>query len=423
MTEESQIQLLTRLGTICKHHREISKLTGADFNVFKILKVAEDEVRHSAFLAELLDPNGTHGQGETFLKLFVDDSLNIKDFNFKTATVEVEKPIGGVSETTGGRIDIFIDDQNGNHIIIENKIYADDQENQLIRYYNYSKERGCNLNLLYLNMKEEDAKEKSIKNESKGIILKSGEHYRQIFYKSEILTWLIKCHKESVSMPLLREGIAHYINLIKYLTGESTNKAMSKDIIDLLTENPTTLQNANELANNWLKTKAKVQWTFWETLKVALINRGIELEDLPETVSEPKILECYRKNFSENSTRFGLYCPVYKKNDVVIRWACIVNQNIHFGFKIWRNGKPANDAPENALYKNIVIGNDINYEQNPTRWLSGYQYPNPKLNFYEFNTEAIYNLADKNKLDQTVRVIAEKAYRDIVSVKEKLSQL
>lgn len=36
-------------------------------NIFQILNIARAEIRHSNFLAWLLDPNGTHGLGRLFL--------------------------------------------------------------------------------------------------------------------------------------------------------------------------------------------------------------------------------------------------------------------------------------------------------------------------------------------------------------------
>jgi len=59
------------------HHKiqeqdKLAAATGENFNVFKILGVEAYEVgTHSAFLSELLSPQGTHGQGSTFLKLFL----------------------------------------------------------------------------------------------------------------------------------------------------------------------------------------------------------------------------------------------------------------------------------------------------------------------------------------------------------------
>ena len=55
--------LLNLVGAINKRHTQIAGITGEGFNIFQILKVGTNEVRmHSAFLAEMLDPNGSHGQ-------------------------------------------------------------------------------------------------------------------------------------------------------------------------------------------------------------------------------------------------------------------------------------------------------------------------------------------------------------------------
>ena len=45
---------------------------GDFFNVFNILGLRSNETRtHSAFLAELLKPNGSHGMGDAYLKSFI----------------------------------------------------------------------------------------------------------------------------------------------------------------------------------------------------------------------------------------------------------------------------------------------------------------------------------------------------------------
>ena len=105
-----------------------------------MIELTSDEVRlHSKFLAELLNPKGSHGQGSKFLDLFI-QQFDIKNVDSETSKVSVEESIGNKTPTTGGRIDILIEDTNKHTIIIENKIYASDQENQLLRYYNYSRD-------------------------------------------------------------------------------------------------------------------------------------------------------------------------------------------------------------------------------------------------------------------------------------------
>src|SRR5438552_6038557 len=49
------------------------KATAPDFNIFRALHLERRETKlHSRFLAELLDPNGIHGQGDRFLTEFLD---------------------------------------------------------------------------------------------------------------------------------------------------------------------------------------------------------------------------------------------------------------------------------------------------------------------------------------------------------------
>ena len=87
MTQITEIKaLLSGVSEIKKKYDEIAILTGENFNVFNILGLSTKEVRtHSAFIAELLNPKGSHGQGDTFLKLFVEQQKDkIRAQNHKT---------------------------------------------------------------------------------------------------------------------------------------------------------------------------------------------------------------------------------------------------------------------------------------------------------------------------------------------------
>jgi hypothetical protein len=417
MPTETLQHLLSELGAICKHHNEISRVTGANFNIFRILKVSEDEVKHSAFLTELLNPKGSHGQGDVFLKLFV-EKLGIKDFHCESAIAEVEKHVGKVTDATGGRIDILVDDKRGNHIIIENKIYAGDQDNQLIRYHNFSHQ-----NLFYLTLHGGDASEKSITNTEFEKKLVKGEDYKLISYKTDILDWLELCQKEAVSMPLVREGIAHYINLIKHLTGQSINKAMNKEIVDLLTKNPTNMANANELLKNWSYAKAIIQWKFWVALKNALLtefkSENLELKENDKTADWDKVWTYY----NGRAKLLGLWCQIYKKDEITLHWGCEINQRFYSGFTVENNGEGIiSNQEEYKKYRDIILECDNLYKIDNPGWL-GWQFSSPELNFNEFISEAIFNLADDKYLEETVQIIVKKAIENIRFVKEKLNNL
>lgn len=148
-------ELLSEVTTISKNYDEIAKTSGENFNIFSIMSMESDErYTHSAIIGELLNPKGSHGQGSIFLKLFIDEIEPLKkwdNFEYESAVVIIEEHLGKIDEeySRGGFIDIVI--KSGNKtIIIENKIYAPEQKNQLQRYkYHY---RECECVLLYLNL-------------------------------------------------------------------------------------------------------------------------------------------------------------------------------------------------------------------------------------------------------------------------------
>ena len=112
---------------------------GLCFNIFKELKLSTNENRHSSILATLINPMGAHGFSDkfyfSFLKMLGISKDDNRFNNIKETKVYTEYSIGNKKETDDyGRIDILI--KNGkNAIIIENKIYAKDQEEQIKRYY------------------------------------------------------------------------------------------------------------------------------------------------------------------------------------------------------------------------------------------------------------------------------------------------
>ena len=127
--ENEQIKLLEHLQGVIKFESERKKITAEDFNIFNILGISHLEVStHSRFISNLLDPCGSHYQGNIFLELFM-RKIGIEDFNYADASIEVEK-----SENKYERFDIFITDGKDWTIIIENKIYARLKKKQLERY-------------------------------------------------------------------------------------------------------------------------------------------------------------------------------------------------------------------------------------------------------------------------------------------------
>ena len=223
-------QLLQSTGSILEKHEEIARLKGENFNVFRVLGIEhrEDEL-HSRFIAELLDPKGSHDQKTAFLKMFLEQVVKpLKSDSIPEESktkVHKEYYIGPVKikgeegeESEGGRIDIFITDET-RHISIENKIGSGEGEYQTTRYCNHEPDRNLVLFLTPLGKKA------------------STDKAYLISYKEDILPWLESCQKHCADLPILRETIKQYIITIKGLTGGLTMQKMEKTIQNLMRKN------------------------------------------------------------------------------------------------------------------------------------------------------------------------------------------
>ncbi|EXC32584.1 PD-(D/E)XK nuclease superfamily protein, partial [Acinetobacter sp. 869535] len=94
---------------------------GNNFNLLKICGVSNSEVfTHTPILKELLDPEGTHGQKDLFLKSFVE--FFKLDFKIR-GNIKTKKE---QRFNDYGQIDLMIENEE-QIIILENKIYAVDQ--------------------------------------------------------------------------------------------------------------------------------------------------------------------------------------------------------------------------------------------------------------------------------------------------------
>lgn len=218
-----------------ENKRKERRSRGEDFNIFRVMGLQNDEVHtHSAMIAALLDPNQSHGAKETFLNLFVEQIKILNEYvgKIRTATVDTERPIGVLSndKETGGRLDVVLDieliDGKKVLIVIENKIFAGDQNKQICRYINYAQEVKKNNDyseffIFYLTLSGDDPS----KNSTNGL-----KEYHTLSYKSDIFNWLEKCLEKTYDRPLVRETIIQYKNLIASLTQQDMDKSAQEKL-------------------------------------------------------------------------------------------------------------------------------------------------------------------------------------------------
>ena len=276
--------LLFKINPICakaKQAEEEKRKRGECFNVFNTLGLRSEEVRlHSAFLAELLNPDGSHGMGNDFFRQFLSEVIKEERSDFiqsdKVNQNIVERSIGQRTEDEGGILDIIIED--GNHaVIIENKIYARDQEHQLLRYDNFGKKHFPNprdYHLVYLTLDGHEASD-----------LSTGGHniaYSPISYSKDILAWLHACVRLAYDKPLVRETIKQYIHLIKQLTNQTMETEYRKEIVALAVDNLEAVVALTE-AGTEISTRLREKYIYPQLEQFAEEN-ALEIDIYPENI-------------------------------------------------------------------------------------------------------------------------------------------
>lgn len=184
----------------------------SELNFFRKIHITEPQ--HSSILGDLLNPQGSHQQGDIFLKFFF-DVLEIKYSKEDLWTVTIESE----------RFDIRIATRKMDKIIIiENKSNgADDQPNQLYRYWfygiylpqkNFANESECYKRILYLSPSDfKTPSEQTLTRPSyfdKNLPEKVPVKIDVIFFNNEIVKWLSKCMDAVKEVPELYYFIKQY---------------------------------------------------------------------------------------------------------------------------------------------------------------------------------------------------------------------
>ena len=118
--------------------RDQRRRTASRFNVAEAFGVSHTESAHSEILAYLLDPSKHHDQGDIFLKSF----LKFLRRSFQPASVQGADVKREADIKPYGRVDILIRLANGQFILIENKVMAQEAPCQIGGYQKWLKRQG-----------------------------------------------------------------------------------------------------------------------------------------------------------------------------------------------------------------------------------------------------------------------------------------
>lgn len=227
MDNEGQARdLLARAETF---HELLEANRREPFNVFTAIRKSHDEVNlHSRFLHALLshcDADKLRSNLRDFLSVFPETERFALQADFACVRREYHD------------IDILVAHPHGEWVVvIENKIWAADQNAQLVRYRNKIvgdegyREDGCKL--LYLTLTGRDPSRKSVQYKDEDGKTREVE-YICVSYESDILPWLVRCQQRAHDDPALRESVAQYRSVLERLTGRMIGGPYMTKLVEL----------------------------------------------------------------------------------------------------------------------------------------------------------------------------------------------
>lgn len=390
---------------ILKQEQEALK-KGEKYNLFKVIHMTSNETSvHSAFIADLLNPKGLHGQGNLFLDSFLSV---IKNYNYNFITdgchVEIEKYIGDKSDSTGGRLDIILTNRQGQAIIIENKIYAEDQQAQMLRYYNYAEKTHRNKYiLLYLSLDGlvHDT-EKTTQNK-----ICEGKHFYTISYKNEIIKWLEDCVSKSNHIPIVSYGITHYLNLVKKITNMDINDSHKTELCNVILSNTDYVRNILNYESALKKAKDELYKKFWQELLIAIEarNLGCPIFLVSETKKENHIYGATKdlmlklsrgyKNSEDRKNRsydyrFGIAIPIASFEGKELMLGFIIDGTISYRIFVKRGNNIINKNDKNICTRFTELSKNTELSSNECGWVKSTTYY--LIARYPFNDTHNFNM-------------------------------
>lgn len=309
--------------------------SGEDYSVLETAIKGNEEMMHSSVIASLLDTRGSHGQKCRFLELFLGClPEQFKSFAPSGARTACERYIGQKTEDSGGRVDICIENSSGQMIVIENKIFAGDQEHQILRYVEFLRGRprnrgGVKFPVLYLTP---DGHSPSDDSTQAGMMqCRCGEDYVCISYRDVIVPWLDKCINEMEEKPHLKEHLATYRDIIrKKVLGMDRNK----DIINIIERTEKNIKAAREISGQLDEIKIDAVTTFWRAIKKKLEEDGLRPEychfDANKKLMIVQDIEGLVRKYvdrpNEDNRYFGISVKLQNDSHVCL----LVEENIYF---------------------------------------------------------------------------------------------
>ena len=219
MDMKDSIKIKTALTKLQEELDKPEKKSAYKLNFFRILGLSANEIIHSKFISFLLNPNASHDCKYIFQDEFM-EILKQKD-NADISAVFKCNSVGREEEIEDGRVDIILTNENEKYIIIENKIYAQDGDEQLKRYSGY---KNSNPTLVYLTLNGKKASRKSLG----GL---GDKDYIRLSYIDDITKWISNC-MDAINDKEMKYLLNEYLQMVKELTKYNIKKEILPDLLN-----------------------------------------------------------------------------------------------------------------------------------------------------------------------------------------------
>lgn len=393
MIDESFFQITRLLND--KYSRE------SLFNIFKVLRSPSDEVRlHSRFLAHLLDPSQSHGLKQEPLKRFLIE-LGITDFTLEGISIKSEYK----------NIDIIICNNKQQAIVIENKIYAADQPQQLYRYYETMRREGkTTIYLAYLTLDGREASDDSVKGIPESFI--NSHHYLCISYAQHIARWIDRCLAVAVCSAGLRESLIQYKDLIEGLTGMSQSEEHINELKTLLNKEGN-ISYFQDLQRAYTECLIDYQFDIWNKLVAIISAEYSDMGVLHKGSFWGEDSRRYVDNFykaAKNKRWYGLYFALPLEGAQV---GIEMENQIFYGVRCFNKRHPEEHQQLRSLLS------DESQAKN-TEWWPMCRYSDTGINYESPSPDMLEQLSNEDERLKIASRLAEELYGMWCLVSKKL---
>ena len=324
--------------------------------------------------------------------------------------------------TDQGRIDILLEKKDA-CIVIENKIYAEDQDAQMERYYQYATSKHFSkeqIKLVYLTLDGSPPSKESL-----GSLPE--KNVKCLSYSKHIINWLDECMKlqEVQRITPIREIVFQYRDLLKELTGQSTNTRYPMELKKIL-EQDKNYELIPDLENMILEFKVHLQYEFWEELKKQILDLS-EVDDWHKTQDENHVpSEDNIRNYYSWKTERYLWQTfaletVWKQYELALITAIKYRtyaelDKIYFGFELYKNGKQVDWRKKGLKNPADQLGDGFKYDEN--HWLI-WKYSKQEIGFpVKYPSPVVDDLLNSNKREEVVKELVGEISEAISKLKK-----